>query len=278
MITETIGTTIRRTYDSLSDFADYAENFSSEVTTGRESPHWAYGEPGHFGNDDAFRLARDGWQSKQDEAINIAEEAIREIETEMDIDRWEPVWDVTGGAVDIGQYLAGEPECMMEYPVTPIPSTGRVVTICTSVAASGSIDPEELISRGTMIAGLAMMLERMGYNTEIWADLSVEGFRTGHKLEERILVKSARDMIDPSRILYAIANPSMLRIIGFAAMHGLPYEWQRSLSVGMGYGMPASPVHDLPDGTIYMDKLLSYVSYDAKAELVGYLRKLGIIE
>jgi hypothetical protein len=116
MITETIGTTIRRTYDSLSDFADYAENFSSEVTTGRESPHWAYGEPGHFGNDAAFRLARDGWQSKQDEAINIAEEAIREIETEMDIDRWEPVWDVTGGAVDIGQYLAGEPECMMEYP------------------------------------------------------------------------------------------------------------------------------------------------------------------
>jgi hypothetical protein len=237
---------------------------------------WAYGEDGHYGNDDAFEMAANGWQSKQDAAIEIAENAITEIETEMDIDRWMPVWDVSGGSVDIGQYLAGEPECMMEYPVTPVPATGRVVTICTSISASAAIDTEDMISRGTMIAALAMLLERLGYNTEIWADLSASG--GGKILRERVLVKSANDMIDPSRILFAIANPSMLRIIGFCAMHGIPKDFQRALSVGSGYGMPTAPAKNLPEGTIYMKELYGYETYDAKAELVKHLRSLGIIE
>lgn len=277
MITsERNGRTIHNTFDSVAEYADSAEKNLSRVrrSVGMGSS-WSFGEPGHD-MADAFEMARYGWQSKQDEAIEIAEDAIKAVETEIDLPKWEPIWDVSGGCVDVGAFLSGVPECMIEYPINPVASIGRVVTICTSVSASGSIDGESLIKRGTMIAALAMLLEQMGYNTEIWTDLSAAGGR--YKLHERVLVKSANDMIDPSRVLYAVANPSFLRVLGFASMWNLPEDFKSGLHVGSGYGSPMTPERNLPEGTLYMDEMYSGVNYDVKTELIGNLRKLGIIE
>lgn len=274
MITERTGNTVRRTYVSLTEFADYAETQLHHVRT-RMGSSWSFGESGKT-NADALSMARLGWLAKLDQTLEVAEDAITEIEREMDLPKWEPLYGFSGCAVDMGAYLNGEPECMIEYPVTPMPSTGRVVTICTSISASSAVSAESLIKRGMMIAALAMLLERLGYNTEIWADLSARG--GGAVLHERVLVKSANDTIDGARILYAIANPSMLRVLGFAVMHGLDYDIARKLGVGSSYGSPSTPEADLPEGTIYLSEMYSAYDYDAKAELVGHLKSLGIIE
>lgn len=277
MITkERTGRTIRNTFDSVAEYAASCEGNLSEVMhVMRSGSDWAFGEYGHQITD-AFEMARLGWQTKTDEVVNLAEEMVKAVETEVELPKWEPTWDVSGGAVDVGAFLSGVPECMIEYPINPVASIGRVVTICTSVSASGAVDGEELIKRGTMITALAMLLETLGYNTEIWADLSASG--DGYKLYERVLVKSANDMIDASRVAFAVANPSFLRVLGFASMHNLPADFQRGLAVGSGYGMPTRPESNLPEGTLYMNEVYGYTNYDAKAELIDNLRKLGIIE
>jgi hypothetical protein len=275
MHTDIDGRTITRTFDSLSEYADNAELTTHQYPLETYGYKWAYGEDNHCNRSDAFELARVGWMAKQDAALELVEDAITEVESDLDVTAWSPVWDVQGGAVDVGQYLAGEPECMIEYPPTVVPRTGRVVTIVSSIMLSSAVRPETVIKRGTMIAALAMILERKGYNTEIWADLSCHGER--YTMHDRILVKGANDVVDPSRILYALANPSMPRVIGFSGMYSLPPEFKRDI-VSVGHGYPSKPVHNLPEGTIYVKELLTWHDYDATAELVSYLRSLGIIE
>ena len=277
MITkERNGRTLRNTFDSVAEYAESCEgNLSKVMHVMRRGSDWVFGEYGHEITD-AFEMARLGWQTRTDEVVNLAEEMVKAIETEIDLPKWEPTWDVSGGSVDVGAFLSGVPECMIEYPINPVASIGRVVTICTSVSASGAVDGEELIKRGTMITALAMLLETLGYNTEIWADMSASG--GGYKLHERVLVKSANDMIDASRVAFAVANPSFLRVLAFASMHNLPADFQRGLGVGCGYGSPTRPESNLPEGTLYMNEVYGYTNYDAKAELVTNLRKLGIIE
>jgi hypothetical protein len=277
MITkERTGNVMRTTFDSLDEYATHCErNLARVQSVVDRNEYWAFGESGHD-IDDALDMCRNGWQSKQDEAIEIAEDAIKAIEREIELPKWEPIWDVSGGSVDVGAFLSGVPECMIEYPITEVSSIGRVVTICTSVSASGAVDPDELIKRGTMVAALAMMLEKLGYNTEIWADLSASSGRT--KLHERVMVKSAHDMIDVARTLYAVANPSFLRVLGFASMWDLPYDMRKSLGVGSSYGMPNRPEENLPEGTLYLREQFSSYNYDTKAELIAQLKRLGIIE
>ena len=278
MITrERNGRVITNTFDSLDEYATEAIKNIDRVRRVMDSSgsSWVFGESGHV-IEDAFEMCANGWQSKQDEAIDLAEDMIKAVETEIDLPKWQPIWDMSGGSVDVGAFLQGVPECMIEYPITEVASIGKVVTICTSASASAAVDGAALIERGTMVSALAMMLEKLGYATEIWADLSARG--TGVTLRERVLVKSANDLIDPSRVLYAIANPSFLRVLGFASMWNLPYDARKALGVGSGYGMPASPEKNLPDGTLYMGEVYSAYNYDAKAELIANLRTLGIIE
>src|ERR1700761_3635516 len=133
MITNQIdGKVCRSTFASLNEFADYAEPFISEIPNIRYSdPEWVYGERDHHTYADAWDMARMGWTSKQDAALELAESAITEVMRDVEVIGWVPTWDVQGSTVDVGQYLAGEPECMIDFPPVPVPATGRVVSICT---------------------------------------------------------------------------------------------------------------------------------------------------
>src|SRR5260221_137698 len=141
----------------------------------------------------------------------------------------EPVYDVSGDSVDIGRYLAGEPECMMDWPLQPTSAAGRVITLCASICYSGSIDAEVIIRRGQVITALALALSRLGHNVEMWADISAMQVGRGAQSRFRILVKGADDTLDPARIMYAYAHPTMLRRLGFAVQCSQPGEF-RSLN------------------------------------------------
>jgi hypothetical protein len=78
--------------------------------------------------------------------------------------------------------------------------------------------------------------------------------------------------------MYATAHPSMLRCLAFATYHGWPAEFRRRLGVGTTYGRVADPIHDLPEGTIYLPSLESARDRpDAHRELEKYLDQLGLL-
>lgn len=218
-------------------------------------------------------LAKHGWQDDLPEVMSIASEAVETVDREYELMMFKPIWDVTGCEVDVGRYLANEPENMIDYVMTPTVRSGRVVTICSSVCYSAGINAETIQERGRIVTALTLAVSRLGYGVELYADAATRG---GGCI--RVLVKGTHDEIDPAKIMYAYAHPSMLRtlIIGWtdATQTDVPKELK-----GFGYsGSPIDPPEDLPYGTLYLPSVV----YNGKVppaseELTKHLKELGII-
>lgn len=260
------------TYHSLLDFAAAAEE---RIKYGRykDRRHYERGSEwsGGDGVDTVMRLARDGWDKHLDASLEIMSSAVELVEKEHEELRPEMTFDVAGDYVDIGRYLAGEPECMIDYPLTPVANPGKVITLCASVCYSSALSADTIVKRGQIICAFALALSRLGHSIEMWADMSSGSEVTGRV---RVLVKGADETLDPARILFAYAHPAFLRVLGFMVWDGSPYRQDQ----GAGYGQIKQPLKDLPEGTIYLPPRISETDVkDADLELKKLLGKIGLI-
>jgi hypothetical protein len=225
--------------------------------------------------DELRHLAEHGWQDVEADAMAIVESVIDGVERTHDLDTFTPVYDVTGGAVDVGRFLSGEPECMVDYLPVPTTDVGRVITLCASVTYSGAVDVESIKRRGHTVAALAFALTRIGLAVELWADMSAGNSSVTHRA--RVLVKGANDELDVARIMFAFTHPAMLRGIGFGVMNSYPENIRDAYGRGL-YGSPVDPKRDLPDGTIYLPSICSSHDVpDAYLTVVSTLRELGVL-
>lgn len=223
----------------------------------------------------AQTLAVKGWQGVEVQALDIVDSAIEAVEAETDVDGFRAEFDVSGCEVDIARYLEGEPECMVEYHIVPTPRVGRVITLCASVAVSSAVSAETIKQRGYGIAALAFALMRLGFAVELWADLTSES-GCGTRAQIRTLVKGLNDELDPAKVMFAYAHPAMLRGLNIPAIH--EFRGDTVLALGTGYGSPAAPIQDLPEGTIYLPEIRSATDVPTAHDLLlGYMRLLGIV-
>lgn len=266
------GKTLRSFCYSLDEFADMAEKRRNlEVRSDDYDdamPEW---RGATF--TEALSMARLGWPGQLDTALEIAESAIEMAEKEHLTEQFTPVWDVTGSEVDVARYLGGVPENMIDFPPMATSSAGRVITVCASVSISHAVRPDTIIRRGQVITALVMALGRLGHSVELWIDHSIDdGRKQARVIRNRILVKGPNDTLDPARIMYAFAHPSVLRQLAFALNESNPQPWIRR----SGYPLP--PEHDLPEGTIYLPEITSAHDVpDADVALKGYLNDLGLL-
>lgn len=265
------------TYPSVLALAEASEP-GNRYNEGKITP----GFNGVSSREEAHDLAVNGWQDQSEEVLSLVESAVESVAAEFNLPAFRSVWDVSGCEVDVGRYLAGEPENMIDYEMVATPRSGRVITLVASAAYSGSISTETIKERGLGIAALAMALGRLGFATELWSDWSVSnlGGGKGETMGRvRTLVKGPNDELDVSRIMFAYAHPAMLRVLYFDAIHQLPQIVHGELGIGRNYGYPTDPKEDLPEGTIYLPSVRSgYDVPEARDLLIGHLRSLGIIE
>ena len=248
----------------------------TQITLRRES--WR----GVSSFDDALRLARYGWQEQLQAALDLAESAVKLAEQEHMLDTFNPVWDVTGAEVDVARYLQGEPECMIDFPLTKTSKSGRVITLVVSGAVSGAVSAETIVKRGQLIVALAMALGTLGHAVEIWCDFSSQA--KGLNSYQRALVKSASDELDPASLMFALAHPAMLRVLCFAVKDGYPVKggFHNAFGKNLGRGAPAGRSADqaalFPEGTIFLPEIKSsYDVPDADEFLRQYLGELGLL-
>lgn len=271
---------LRNTYPSMQAFTDECEQrYDSEIDDLNTDRDWRGGPLSEI-----VKLGRYGWPDAMPDALTAAENAVRTVEKDHELTTFHQQWDVAGSVVDIGAYLAGDPECMIEYPLAPTVKTGRVITLCASMAISGSVDPEHITARGQVVTAFALALSKLGYSLELWMDFTTTSFggRRGDGKKTataRVLVKGANDSLDPAKVQFAFAHPGLLRGLGFAWMHGLPGRFRQALNVGHGYGIPKAPRQDLPDGTIYLpDVCTSRDRPNLGDELLALLKQAGVVE
>jgi hypothetical protein len=204
---------------------------------------------GRHGDDDwcggswseALRLAVDGWPLALREA-DVTVGALRErAGLGAAAITLEPTWDVTGSEVDVGAYLAGVPECMVDAVPRRTSTRGRVVTFVVP-ATYLSTTPHRLVrNRGIALATLCAAIIGAGHSVEIWSGWSCMVGRDRHTAMARVI--SAGEPLDVGRLVFAVAHPLMCRRLWFAVWDAQ----QRPLAKRMNadnYGSP--PYHCLP--------------------------------
>lgn len=262
MKTEVIGKVTRETFDSLAEFADTAEErFKGDLDKRRSS--W----DGNVSMREALAMARYGWSEENSEAMAIAENAVKALERDGDIQSFNrPRWDVTGSDVDVARFLSGEPECMIDMPLNPVKSTVPTVVLVKSFTFVSDMTDVEMMEHGRLIVALALALEKMGVPVEVWADRPLNNANTpSGYYYQRILLKGGNDILDAGQLQFALVHPAMLRKLGFAVQSAASPRNRRAEEKDL-YGEGAILTETIPPGG------------DAVEFLKAELARLGLIE
>lgn len=229
------------------------------------------------------------WEQAKNMAISGWREGMVEIEkyraniipviTEKVL-RPKQVYSVAGYYVDVGSFLANEPESFIarEYEERNYP--GRIFKIVCSISFSAAISPETIIQRGAMICALIDAIEFAGHRAEVICNdaMSIgssQYFREGNNKKEgwmeiSVVVKKTSQSLEMTDLAFCLAHPAMLRRIMFsvAEIEG----WSDFVT---NYGYPAEATDK---GDIYIGEIFSETVTDDKAInwVLEELEKLGI--
>lgn len=180
----------------------------------------------------ALSLAREGWSDIRPEVDSLSSKIDAVISPAVE-PTFVNYFDVAGDSVDIGRYLDGEPECMIETRLAPVAKPGRVVTLLVDGFYSSGVKSADIRKRGVAIVALVDALTKLQHSTEIWIETS---FRNS-TLTYLICVKKASQDLNIDTLMFAVAHPSAFRRINF----GLQEGEDRKFQVGdrHSYGRPA---------------------------------------
>jgi hypothetical protein len=196
---------------------------------------------------EALRLATDGWVREVPQ-VDISVAALREhTRDEMATTQLVPVWDVTGSEVDVGAYLAGEPECMVDAAPQRLSVQGRVVTFLVPATYANTTPHAYVRNRGMALAALCSAIIAAGHSVEVWSGFCV------HAEEERCAavarVISAAEPFDMGRLIFVMAHPAMLRRVWIGVWDSAPPPLARLMKRNVyGFGPRTCYPDDLPDG------------------------------
>lgn len=262
---------IREHFDTIEAFIAQARK-SQYWESGRAIVSTANGRTGTKTREEAATLAIMGWKEGSDKARELRNRIIERIPL-CSIARPQLTYDVVGGAVDIGRAMAGDPECMMEFPnMLEDPHRGKHGSIVRMIFAGGvpqDVEASEMILRGATFAALIDLLESAGRSVELtWSKANERGSKTS---EATVTIKKAGETLDLDRVVFALANPAMPRQLGYA--------WQESRGIDYGgtYGESRSSFEaGQYDISVGPEDTLWQTPDQCTAHLIQQLEKQGV--
>jgi hypothetical protein len=194
-----------------------------------------------------------------------------------------PVFDVSGGAVDIDRFLMGEPENMIEQELMPTAKHGKVVRLIVASTVNCMITQETINARGAAIIGLIQALAMAQHTLEIWRH---DGTSVGANTWQCVtLLKRPEDVLDIDSLMFGLAHPGMLRRIIFSAMEQETTTIRRRQSFHGSYGAPISRIPEWitaeegrPFDVVIDSKAIDNLDRSPIEWLSGVLRGIGIID
>jgi hypothetical protein len=200
------------------------------------------------GWDEALRLAVDGWHVPLADA-DVTVGTLRErAGLGTTVTQLEPTWDVTGGEVDIGAYLSGVPECMIDAVPRQTSTRGRVVTFLIPATYSARTPHSSVHNRGLALATLCEAIIGSGHSVEIWSGYAaMVGPYESIRCSAVARVLSAGEPFDIGRLTFAVAHPAMCRRLWFGVWDGQPAQ-TADIVDRTNYGYPpfSCRAEDLP--------------------------------
>lgn len=264
-------------FDDLSSFWRYAMQDSTAYRKSSRDNHslqWS----GGLTWEEAKQMAISGWRDGMKEIEKyraqilpiIAEKVLRPLQ----------IYAIAGYTVDVGSFLANEPECFIarEYEEKNYP--GRIYKIVCSISFSAAISPETIIQRGAMICALIDAIEFAGHRAEVICNDAMSAgdygeYRQGKNkergwFETSVTVKKSTQPLEMTDLAFCLAHPAMLRKIMFSVC-----ELNGWSDFANNYGYPAEATDK---GDIYIREVFSGTVPDEQAItwVLTELEKLGI--
>jgi len=201
--------------------------------------------------EEALTLAKYGWTVPLPE-VDVAVAALRDdIQVRAGgVSSLVPIWDVTGSEVDVAAYLAGVPECMIDWDPRALSAHGRVVTFLVPAGYPNTVPGAHVMNRGVALAALCSAIISAAHSVEVWSgDAGFLPRRAGVGRDRYVAVArviSAGEPLDVARLLFAMAHPAMLRRLWFGVWDSAEAGFAaRTKSNNYGWAGPCA-VTDLP--------------------------------
>lgn len=226
-------------FDSFGEFVKYANSNPKPISSDKTYDKTWHGPHAHtLGT--ACMMATEGWTELRPEVDNLLTEVTERLADRL-ADLYKPAYDFGGAFVDMGRFVEGDPECMVNFQASSDNAVGRVVKVVIAGTASWTIAQEWLMKRGVAVLSLIDTINKLGFGVELWWDNTVRGrgetkftsFTTAVKLHD------SSDTLDINSVMFALAHPSMLRRLTFSVQEQSKYASDQNAKGG-GYGIPTS--------------------------------------
>lgn len=235
-------------FESLQDLYDYANVETLDDQSSR-TDDTVFTETKSFA--EAFNLAVGGW-----DAVRPEVDALLETVSESFKERFAQVSTVRigmqGSAVHMGRFVAGRPDCMIGHRRLPSTRHGKVVKVVVDYGANAGTPAKDMLARGVVLTVLIDALSSMGLSTEIWGETSVTMGKTGLGLANKTRVHTtlvkmhdATEPLDINNMMFAMANPSMLRRMTFAVRELCEFGLNACRSASHGQSIPITQADDI---------------------------------
>lgn len=253
-------------FDDLSAFWKYAMQDSNAYTKeSRQDSSYYLDWSGGLTWEETKRLALRGWTDIMQEIEKYRAQILPIIAEK--VLRPKQVYAVAGYSIDVGSFLANDPECFITKELEARNYPGRIYKIVSSISFSAAIEPETIITRGAIICALVDAIEFAGHRAEVICNAAMsashyEDDRQGKNKERgwfevSVVVKKPTQPLDMSDLAYCLAHPSMFRKIMFSVAELV--GWSDNVH---GYGYPAEPTDK---GDIFVKEIFSGTVPDKEA-------------
>lgn len=251
-------------FEDLSSFWRYAMQDSNAYRKSSRENHslqWS----GGLTWEEAKQMAISGWRDGMNEIEKYRAQILPIIAEK--VLRPQQIYAIAGYTVDIGNFLANEPECFIarEYEEKNYP--GRIYKIVCSISFSAAIKPETIIQRGAMICALIDAIEFAGHRAEVICNDAMsagdyEEYREGRNkergwFETSVTVKKSTQPLEMTDLAFCLAHPAMLRKMMFSVC-----ELNGWSDFANNYGYPAEATDK---GDIYIREVFSGTVPDEQA-------------
>lgn len=224
-------------FSSWGEMVDYTKNAPSSVLhDDRASRRHEGGDKPWCGSntfDQAYDLARNGW-TEQAHAMSKATKPLFAKIVGL-IEKPMIRYNVEGHAIDIGRYVDGLPECVMQFTHTLDKGGKSVVRVVYNVGANCGINTDTMIRKGTLVFTLCRLLEFHGSRVQLEVTEYTKHEDSGNTIITT-LVKEPSQPFDPGRLAFALCNPSMLRRFHFGILETAEPHILSAISIPGGYG------------------------------------------
>lgn len=212
------------TYESVGKFVEAACVNAGDLSKCSQT----IGESGFHGTEtfaEAVEQSKKGWPEGVERLSKVRATLDHLVAKTIAVKGKNLRWDVTGDFLDVGRYLAGEPECNGEFRDEDEGQLQtRVVRLVANVSAMGGVNSASIFSAGAALYAAVDILESLGHRVELWLGSGSEHNSNSKRLQVYVLIKDASQQFDPDRLAFFLCSNASLRRLFFSVEEDLGFS------------------------------------------------------